>query len=267
MAIIHEKKKRTSLTSLPEGAGQEDGKSDNSSLEEDEDDFLGAIDDKIPVDEDDDDDDEAMEKELDASRSRIITPKDLIKKTRRKLSSSRHRSSSGGGRESLTSAFQNLMTSSNGAQSVRSDESTTDNGGYGTTSSETTGGGALKVLGQQLQKEKGPLTSTQNRERLDLSEHGGSLGQQSEAYLASTSLQQNLQSIAIMGLCPVKDRRYRFRLYKQSFVGSQLIDILVENDCARTRSDALELALKLNDRFQLFQHVCGNHELKVSDLL
>ena len=76
-----------------------------------------------------------------------------------------------------------------------------------------------------------------------------------------------MSTIACMAMVSIRDRRYRFRLYKQCFVGSQLIDVLLEHECASTRKEALQMALDINKRFRLFQHVVDNHVLKddVSD--
>jgi hypothetical protein len=83
-----------------------------------------------------------------------------------------------------------------------------------------------------------------------------------------TSLQEVMSIIAIMGLVTVKDRRFRLRVYKKCFVGSQLVDVMMEHECASSRKDAVQLALNINKRFRLFAHVVANHQLKdeVSDL-
>lgn len=77
-----------------------------------------------------------------------------------------------------------------------------------------------------------------------------------------TSLKETMSTIACMAKVSVRDRRYRFRIYKQCFIGSELIDILMENECASTRKEALMMALAINNRFRLFEHVVDNHLLK-----
>jgi hemerythrin superfamily protein len=71
-----------------------------------------------------------------------------------------------------------------------------------------------------------------------------------------------MTAIAVLGKVAVKDRRYRFRVYKQCFVGQELVDTLLENECARNRSEAVALGRKLNKRFELFEHVVQDHDFK-----
>lgn len=68
--------------------------------------------------------------------------------------------------------------------------------------------------------------------------------------------------IYTMGKVKVKDRRYRLRIYKNCFVGKQLIDVLMEHECGTTRRNCLETALSINQKFRLFEHVKGHHLLK-----
>jgi Domain found in Dishevelled, Egl-10, and Pleckstrin (DEP) len=76
------------------------------------------------------------------------------------------------------------------------------------------------------------------------------------------SLQETMSTIACMAKVTVKDRRYRFRTYRQCFIGSQLIDVLMEHECASTRKEALRMAMDINKRFRLFAHVVDDHDLK-----
>lgn len=71
-----------------------------------------------------------------------------------------------------------------------------------------------------------------------------------------------MAAIGVMGSVKVKDRRYHFRTYKQCFVGSQLIDVLIQHRCATSRQDALALALEINERYSILEHVCGDHRIK-----
>jgi len=77
-----------------------------------------------------------------------------------------------------------------------------------------------------------------------------------------TSMQETMSIISMMGQVKSKDRRYRFRIYRNCFVGKQLIDILIDNKCATTRKDCLRLALSINQRLCLFEHVKKHHLLK-----
>jgi hypothetical protein len=80
--------------------------------------------------------------------------------------------------------------------------------------------------------------------------------------LHGNPMNEIMTAIAVLGKVPVKDRRYRFRVYKQCFVGKELVDAFMENDCARTRSEAVALGRKLNNRFELFEHVVHDHDFK-----
>jgi Domain found in Dishevelled, Egl-10, and Pleckstrin (DEP)/Indoleamine 2,3-dioxygenase len=76
-------------------------------------------------------------------------------------------------------------------------------------------------------------------------------------------LQEAMSTMAVMALVPVKDRRHRFRTYKQCFVASQMIDALIEHECEHSRQDAVQLARRINERFgPIFEHVVDNHQLK-----
>jgi hypothetical protein len=82
-------------------------------------------------------------------------------------------------------------------------------------------------------------------------------------------LQEAMSIIAILGLVKVKDRRFHLRVFKKCFVGSQLVDVMMEHECASSRKEAVQLAQDINTRFRLFEHVVDNHQLKdeVSDVL
>ena len=68
--------------------------------------------------------------------------------------------------------------------------------------------------------------------------------------------------IAIMRRVPLKDRRHRFKVYKQSFVGKELVDLLIANECANTRKEAVSLLRRINGQFELFEHVVQEHDFK-----
>ena len=57
----------------------------------------------------------------------------------------------------------------------------------------------------------------------------------------------------------VKDRRFRMKTYKQCFVGSEAVDILVNTRLASTRKDAVQLGRTLARELGLFSHVTGDH--------
>lgn len=75
------------------------------------------------------------------------------------------------------------------------------------------------------------------------------------------SVSEAMSIIAIMAQVPVKDRRYHLRVYKQCFVGRQLVDVLLDAECVSTRAEAVILARTINDQYSLFQHVVDDHLL------
>ena len=77
-----------------------------------------------------------------------------------------------------------------------------------------------------------------------------------------TSMQETMAIVFAMANVNVKDRRYRFRIYKMCFIGKELIDVLMEHEFAYTRKECLELALAINQKFKLFEHVKKHHLLK-----
>jgi hypothetical protein len=61
--------------------------------------------------------------------------------------------------------------------------------------------------------------------------------------------------------CLCEDRRYRIRVYPNCFVGSQLVDVLMDGGYAPTREDAVRLGRKINRTHRLFSHVTNDHLL------
>lgn len=57
------------------------------------------------------------------------------------------------------------------------------------------------------------------------------------------------------------DRRYLLKIYPNCFVGSQLVDVLMEQGRADNREDAVRLGRRLNERYHLFHHVTDDHLL------
>jgi hypothetical protein len=56
-----------------------------------------------------------------------------------------------------------------------------------------------------------------------------------------------------------RDRRYRLKTFKQCFVGSEAVDVLVHTRLVATRKDAVEFGRTLMRKLNLFQHVTGDH--------
>ena len=59
----------------------------------------------------------------------------------------------------------------------------------------------------------------------------------------------------------VKDRKYRFKKYRQCFVGSEAVDFLVDNGYVASRFEAVELGEKMRAA-GLFSHVVDDHGFK-----
>jgi hypothetical protein len=68
------------------------------------------------------------------------------------------------------------------------------------------------------------------------------------------SMTDTMSIVNAMSKVRVKDRRHRLRVYRNCFIGKQLIDVLMEQKCGTTRRNCLELALSTNQRFKLFEH-------------
>lgn len=64
----------------------------------------------------------------------------------------------------------------------------------------------------------------------------------------------------------LKDRKYRLSTYKNSFVGKEAVDILVEKGYCKTREEAVQLGNAIMNETKLFEHVCRDHEFKDDDL-
>jgi hypothetical protein len=61
---------------------------------------------------------------------------------------------------------------------------------------------------------------------------------------------------------PVRNNRYHFRVYKETFVGSECVDYLVRSKFASSRPEAVELGRRIASELNLFEHVTLDHELK-----
>jgi pyruvate/2-oxoglutarate dehydrogenase complex dihydrolipoamide dehydrogenase (E3) component len=58
----------------------------------------------------------------------------------------------------------------------------------------------------------------------------------------------------------IKDRKYRLKTYKDTFVGSEAVDYLVSSGKAATRTEAVSLGQVLQVNFHLFEHVTRDHD-------
>ncbi|KAL3921620.1 MAG: hypothetical protein SGILL_002658 [Bacillariaceae sp.] len=90
----------------------------------------------------------------------------------------------------------------------------------------------------------------------------------SEADDNNDSSLMNLERIAreLEVSLPLRDHRWRVKVYKKSFVGSECVDFLVRARYATSRAAAVTLGRKIAKQFNLFEHVCRDHELMDSYL-
>ena len=61
---------------------------------------------------------------------------------------------------------------------------------------------------------------------------------------------------------PVRDRKYHARSYPKCFVGKEAVSFMVKAGMATSREEAVKLGLTLCNEFNLFEHVCREHEFK-----
>ena len=82
--------------------------------------------------------------------------------------------------------------------------------------------------------------------------------------LCDPSDKSKLEAIAraLESSVPVRNNRYRFKIYKNTFVGSECVDFLVRSNYASTRAEAVELGRRIANELNLFEHVKQEHELK-----
>ena len=66
---------------------------------------------------------------------------------------------------------------------------------------------------------------------------------------------------ALRRAVPIRDREWRRKVYRNCFVGSEAVDVLLRQGRAPTRAAAVHLGLQL-ERAGLFQHVRGKHRFK-----
>ena len=63
-------------------------------------------------------------------------------------------------------------------------------------------------------------------------------------------------------LVDIQDRRYRFKTYRQCFVGREAVDAMIRAELVNSRQEAVELARTFERDLQLFVHVCEDHTFK-----
>ena len=60
----------------------------------------------------------------------------------------------------------------------------------------------------------------------------------------------------------VKTHTYRFKAFRETFIGNEAVDFLVNSNLADTRRNAVALGRRLADELDLFHHVKHEHEFK-----
>ena len=123
--------------------------------------------------------------------------------------------------------------------------------------------------GEKIQSNGGMVSDSENESSELFSISSRKLARLSNSYnkahiipKTQTTKYDSMAIIHTMGKVKVKDRRYRLRIYKNCFVGKQLINVLMENECGTTRRECWETALAINQKYRLFDHVKGHHLLK-----
>ena len=66
-------------------------------------------------------------------------------------------------------------------------------------------------------------------------------------------------SAKIVRKLPIKDRTYRFRKYKNCFVASEVVDIMLRENLVTTREEGVNLGIQLQKRCNLWSHVVDDH--------
>ena len=65
----------------------------------------------------------------------------------------------------------------------------------------------------------------------------------------------------------IKDRMYRLRRYKQCFVASEVIDLMLKEGLVDTRQDGIQLGIVLQKQMKLWIHVVDSNKLFDDDYL
>lgn len=60
----------------------------------------------------------------------------------------------------------------------------------------------------------------------------------------------------------VKDRMYRFKMYRICFVASEAVDFMVKENLARSREEAVDLGRRLEEEFAIWHHVTNDHRFQ-----
>ncbi|VEU43237.1 unnamed protein product [Pseudo-nitzschia multistriata] len=63
---------------------------------------------------------------------------------------------------------------------------------------------------------------------------------------------------ALLRQCECEDRTHRAKVHPDCFLGTQCVDVVLENSFTDTREEAVRLLRKINRAYNLFQHVSNN---------
>ena len=60
----------------------------------------------------------------------------------------------------------------------------------------------------------------------------------------------------------IRDRKFHFRTYKQCFLGTEAVDLLIQNKLAPSRTEAVQLGRRLVRDYVLFEHATREHDFE-----
>jgi len=113
-------------------------------------------------------------------------------------------------------------------------------------------------LRQQLQQEHqmvAPLTTTTT---LDSLPEDNSEQQQQDSSSEDEELME-IDTLFRQGV-KIRNNKYRGKVYKYTFIGSQAVDFLVNSSLAPSRREAVRLGRRIQQELKTFDHVTRDHE-------
>jgi hypothetical protein len=106
-------------------------------------------------------------------------------------------------------------------------------------------------------------TKSQAVSKQVLSSNGSMDSEKSPSCRASLTICSNIDDKDLAdefrSMVIVKDRKWRLKTYRNCFVGSEAVDMLISSGHAKTREEAVLLGRRLGQVEGLFEHVCADH--------
>jgi predicted ATPase len=104
-------------------------------------------------------------------------------------------------------------------------------------------------------------------EPIDEASENSSVAASDHFFLDALKLRKNTASLEQIAYdlersVPVRDNRFRSKVYKNTFVGSECVDFLVRAKFADSRAGAVDLGRQIASELNSFEHVCLDHELR-----